>query len=96
MALYGVYGSHTLETCPVNSRKIAEVLVNFANTELTSVVGKYKISELIGQYHSALEHTFLWIVDAKDPHLLEQFCIDTGIASFNYLKFVPLLPSVRE
>jgi tetrahydromethanopterin S-methyltransferase subunit H len=91
MSLYGVYGSHTPETCPVNNRKNAEALVNFANTDLESVAGKYKINQLIGQYHSALEHTFLWVVDAEDPHLIEQFCIETGIASFNYLKIVPLI-----
>jgi tetrahydromethanopterin S-methyltransferase subunit H len=91
MSLYGVYGRHTPETCPVNNRKIAEALVNFANIDLASVVGKYKINQLVGQYHSALEHTFLWVVDAEDPHLIEQFCIDMGIASFNYIKIVPLL-----
>lgn len=91
MSLYGVYGSHTPEACPVNNRKNAEALVNFANTDLSSTAGKYKINQLVGQYHSALEHTFLWIVDAEDPHLIEQFCIDTGIASFNYLKIVPLI-----
>jgi len=91
MALYGVYGSHTPERCPVNNHEIAETLVNFANTDLAAIAGKYKINELVGQYHSALEHTFLWVVDAEDPHLLEQFCIDTGLASFNYLKFVPLI-----
>lgn len=91
MSLYGVYGSHTPETCPVNNRKIAEVLVAFANSDVASVAGKYKINKVIGQYHSALEHTFLWIVDAEDPHLIQQFCIDAGIASFNNLKIVPLI-----
>jgi len=91
MALYGVYGSHTPESCPVNNKKIAEVLVDFSNADLASVAGKYKINDVIGQFHSALEHTFLWVVDAEDPHLLEKFCIDTGLAKFNYLKFVPLI-----
>lgn len=91
MPLYGIYGSHTPGTCPVNNRKIAEALVNFANIDLASVAGKYKINQLVGQYHSALEHTFLWVVDAEDPHLIEQFSIDTGMASFNYVKIVPLI-----
>ena len=91
MALYGVYGSHTPETCPVNNRESAEKAVSFANSDLTAIAGTYKINELVAQYHSALEHTFLWVVDAEDPHLLESFCIDTGLASFNYLKFVPLI-----
>ena len=91
MSLYGVYGSHTPEACPVNNRKTAETLVEFANSDIASIAGKYKINRVLGQYHSALEHTFLWVVDAEDPHLIEQFCIDTGIASFNYLKIVPLI-----
>jgi hypothetical protein len=52
---------------------------------------KYKINAILGQYHSALEHTFLWVVDAEDPHLIEQFCIDAKIASFNAVKIVPLI-----
>ena len=91
MSLYGVYGSHTPEVCPVNNRIIAEMLIAFAKSDIASVLGKYKINAVIGQYHSALEHTFLWIVDAQDPHLIQQFCIDTGIASFNNLKIVPLI-----
>jgi hypothetical protein len=61
----------TPETCPVNNHKIAEALVNFANIDPASVAGKYKINQLVGQYHSVLEHTFLWVVDAEDPHLIE-------------------------
>lgn len=91
MPLYGVYGSHTPETCPANNRKIAEAVVEFARMDIASVGAKYNINQVVGQYHSALEHTFLWVVDAEDPHLIEEFCIDTGIASFNYLKIVPLV-----
>jgi len=91
MPLYGVYGSHTTETCPLNNRKTAETIVSFADSDIASIAQKYKINQVLGQYHSALEHTFLWIVDAEDPHLIERFCIDTGIASFNYVKIVPLI-----
>lgn len=52
---------------------------------------KYKINNIIGQYHSGLEHTFLWVVDAEDPHLLQQWAVDVGTASFNELKIVPLV-----
>ena len=50
---------------------------------------------MLGQYHSAFEHTFVWIVDADDPHLIEEFALDAGLASFNYLTLVPL-KSLRE
>ncbi len=59
MALYGVYGSHTPESCPVNNKKIAEVLADFSNADPASVAGGYKINQVLGQYHYALEHTFL-------------------------------------
>jgi len=51
------------------------------------VLPKYKI---IGRYHSGLKHTFLWIVDVEDPHLIEQFAVDSKTASFNEIKIVPL------
>ena len=91
MALYGIYGSHTTESCPLNNREVAERVVAVAESDVQSTASKYKISEIVGQYHSALEHTFLWIVEAEDPHLIEQFCVETGIASFNRIKIVPLI-----
>ena len=66
MALYGIYGSHTTESCPLNNREVAERVVAVAESDVQSTASKYKISEIVGQYHSALEHTFLWIVDAED------------------------------
>jgi hypothetical protein len=91
MALYGTYGSHTVEACPLNNRPIAEKVAALAVSDLAAAARKYKINKILGQYHSALEHTFLWVVEAEDPHLIEQFCIDTGVASFNAIKIVPLI-----
>ena len=91
MALYGVYGSHTPEACPVNNRETAESLVAFAKGDIAHIAEKHRINQVLGQYHSALEHTFIWIVDAEDAHNIQQFCIDTGLASFNNLKIVPLI-----
>ena len=90
MALYGVHGSHTVEACPVNNLENAKKLVAFAEGDPTPLLNKYKIHDVLGQYHSAFEHTFLWIIDADDPHLVEEFALETGLASFNYLKIVPL------
>ncbi len=91
MALYGIYGSHTVEACPLNNRQIAEKVAALAVSDIAAVAQKYRITQILGQYHSALEHTFLWVLDAADPHLIEQFCIDSGVASFNTIKIVPLL-----
>lgn len=91
MALYGIYGKHTTEACPWNNIETARKLKDMAKSDLASRAGEYKISKIWGQYHSALEHTFLWIVEGEDPHLIQQFSVDTGLASINELKIVPLI-----
>ncbi len=53
MALYGVYGSHTTEACPVNNKEIAQRLVQFSETDLEPIATKYKINQVVGQFHSA-------------------------------------------
>ena len=90
MALYGIYGRHEIETCPLNNVDSAKIVIQSVDTDLSNVLPKYKINKIIGQYHSGLEHTFLWIVDAEDPHLIEQFAVDSKTASFNEIKIVPL------
>ncbi len=47
--------------------------------------------KVVSQFHSGLEHTFLWVLDAKDGKTVENLMIQTGIAKFNALKIVPLL-----
>ena len=103
MALYGIYGSHTVEACPVNNLENAKRFISFAETDPTPLLAKYQINNVLGQYHSAFEHTFIWIVDADDPHLIEEFALEAGLASFNTLTIVPLktlsegvLPRVRK
>ena len=70
MSLYGVYGSHTVEACPVNNLENGKKLISFAESDPTPFLSKYRINNVLGQYHSAFEHTFLWIVEAEDPHLI--------------------------
>lgn len=90
MALFGIYASHTTEACPLNNINTARGLLQRSGADTESIAKKYKINNIVGQYHSALEHTFLWIIDAEDPHLIQQFCIEIKIASFNTIKIVPL------
>ena len=90
MALFGISGSHTTESCPLNNSNSAKRVLDAGNLDIEGLAQKYKINKIVGQFHSALEHTFLWVVDAEDPHLIEQFCIDGGIASFNAVKIIPL------
>lgn len=91
MALYGIYGRHEIETCPWNHKDNAKRVIDIASSDLSEMLPKYKINNIIGQYHSGLEHTFLWVLDAEDPHLLQQWAVDVGTASFNEVKIVPLV-----
>ena len=91
MSLYGIYGKHTVEACPSNNRKVAERIIAFAEKDLTPILEKYKITKIVSQYHSAFEHTFVWVVDAEDAHLVQEFVFETGLSSINELKIVPLI-----
>jgi len=90
MALYGIYGRHEIDQCPWNNKERAKEVVDIDNSDLSQMLPKYKINKIVGQYHSGLEHTFLWIFDAEDPHLIQQFAVDSGMARFNEVKIVPL------
>ncbi len=98
MALFGIYASHTTEMCPLNDIEIAKTFVDLIDKGIEEQAKNYKINSILGQYHSGLEHIFLWIVDAEEPHLIEQFCIEAKIASWNAIKIVPLRTTneVRE
>jgi len=91
MALYGIYGRHEIKDCPLNNSETRKMVAKIAKMDMSSVLPKYKINKVIGQYHSGLEHTFLWILDAEDPHLIQQFAIEGGMAGFNEVKIVPLM-----
>ena len=91
MALYGISGSHTTDACPLNNNDNAKRVLDSERLDMGRLAQKYRINKILGQYHSALEHTFLWVVDAEDPHLIQQFCIEGGIASFNAVKIIPMI-----
>ena len=91
MSLFGIYGKHTVEACPWNNIETAKMLLKLVQSDFELQAKEYKINKIVGQYHSALEHTFLWVVEAEDPHLIQEFCVTTGVASINELKIVPLI-----
>ena len=92
MALYGIYGKHATEACPWNNIETAKRRLRLVEErDLGALTAQFKMNAIVGQYHSALEHTFLWVVDAEDPHLIQEFCVATGLASINELKIVPLI-----
>ncbi len=88
--LWGIYGAHNLHDCPVNNRETAKEVIALSLMDLQPLMEKYGVTAFVDQYHSGLEHTFLWAVETKEPHNLEEFSIELGIASWNDLKFVPL------
>ena len=89
--LWGVYGAHNRHDCPVNNIETAKYVITVNAMDLRPLMEKYGVTAIVDQYHSGLEHTFLWAVETTEPHQLEGFFIELGVARFNDLKFVPLL-----
>ncbi|MFG0257639.1 MAG: hypothetical protein ACF8GE_07035 [Phycisphaerales bacterium JB043] len=90
MPLYGMYGHHTIDACPLHNKDAAKIVVSIAEDDLSSLLRECKINSIVGQYHSAFEHTFVWILDAEDAHLVQKFADESGIARHNTIKIVPL------
>ncbi len=88
MGLYGIYGSHTTESCPLNNQKTRKMIIE-GGPQIKQMAENAGV-KVIGQFHSGLEHTFLWIVDAKDAQTVEGLMVQTGAHSFNALTIVPL------
>ena len=88
MALYGIYGEHTQESCPLyNKESRQSVLTGSQNMEKNAQ--KYGV-KILHQFHSGLEHTFLWVVDADNAHLIQDLMARTA-GGFNTIKIVPLV-----
>ena len=88
MALYGIYGSHTTESCPLNNAQNRKYVVD-EGPKFVQIAEKANI-KIIGQYHSGLEHTFVWVLDAKDAQTVEEVMIQFCVSKFNALTIVPL------
>lgn len=87
--LWGIYGAHNRHDCPVNNRETAMDVITLSESDLGPLMEKYGVTAVVDQYHSGLEHTFLWVVETTEPHKLEEFSIELGVARWNDLKFVP-------
>ena len=88
MALYGIYGSHTTEACPLfneGNRKL--LLATAAGMEETASRFGVKV---VAAYHSGLEHTFLWIVESENAHAIQDLMVESKVAKWNAIKIVPL------
>lgn len=87
--LWGIYGAHSKHDCPVNNRETAMEVIALSQADLGPLMKKYGVTAVVDQYHSGLEHTFLWVVETTAPHDLEEFAIEMGVARWNDLTFVP-------
>jgi hypothetical protein len=93
MGLYGAYGTHTAESCPSNNSQNRKIVIDLSRTIDTKAMNNDVT--IVGQYHSALEHTFLWILEAKDGQTIQKFMIESGWAKFNEVKIVPVATFVN-
>jgi len=86
--MYGIYGEHTQESCPLYNEQIRRfLLADVPNQEKTAQ--KHGV-RFLQQYHSALEHTFLWVVEAENAQNIEELMAKTA-GRFNTVRIVPLI-----
>ena len=88
MALYGIYGSHTTEACPLFNGGNRKLLLETA-AGLEETAGRFGV-KVVAAYHSGLEHTFVWIVESQDAHAIQDLMVESKVAQWNALKIVPL------
>ncbi|HEX9319118.1 MAG TPA: hypothetical protein VF884_09300 [Nitrososphaeraceae archaeon] len=83
--LYGIYGEHTQEACPLyNEQNRRWLLSNLPNQEKNAQ--KYGV-KILQQHHSALEHTFLWVVESENAQVVEDL-MARSTGRFNTVRIV--------
>lgn len=87
--LFGVFAVHSPESCPLNNSKSKRIFMQIQNRMKVNAK-KHHISRIIAFYMSVLEHEWIIILDAKNAHDIERFCIDVGISSTSTVKIVPI------
>ena len=88
METYGIYGTHTTEACPMNNKENRKLLLHVASTFEQDANAKG--INVISMYHSGLEHTFEWIVEASSAYTIQELLVETKVAKFNATKIVPI------
>ena len=82
------YGTHTTEACPMNNKENRKLFLQVASTFEQDANSKG--INVISMYHSGLEHTFEWIVEASSAHSIQELLVETKVAKFNATKIVPI------
>jgi hypothetical protein len=88
MSLFGIFGIHSVESCPLNNAENRNLVIKMAE-ELDKIANRNN-THILHRYHSGLEHTFVWIVDAQSAHSIQNFMTESAWAKFNAIKIVPL------
>jgi len=68
------FGSHTKEACPLNNPVNRKLVIEIS--EKLPQLAQENHVELKEQFHSALEHNFVWIIDAENSHAVQKFLIE--------------------
>lgn len=89
MALFGIFATHSPESCPLNNKQNRETLIQI-DEKIKTITEKYHVRKIHGFYLSVLEHEWVIIVEADYPHEIETMCIEVGISAFSTVKIVPL------
>lgn len=87
--MFGAFVTHNPESCPLNNKSNKKIFIQFEH-KIKANMKKYKIKKILGFYMSALEHLWVIIFEAESAHDIENLCLETGIASFNTIKIVPM------
>ncbi len=87
--LFGIFAVHNPDLCPLNNIKSKKIFLELQN-KMKVNSRKFNILKIIAFYMSVLEHEWIIILDAKNAHDIEQFCIAVGISSTSTVKIVPI------
>jgi hypothetical protein len=80
MSLYGIFGIHSVESCPLNNAENRNLVIKMAE-ELDKVANRNN-THILHRYHSGL--------DAQSAHSIQSFMTESAWAKFNAIKIVPL------
>lgn len=87
--LFGVFATHNPESCPLNNKASRKIFLD-VEKKIKANQKKFNITKIIGFYMSVLEHQWVIMLDAKNAHDIEQFCITVGISTISTVKIVPM------
>jgi hypothetical protein len=73
LAHHGIVRCHTPEACPLNNPVNRKLVIEMS--EKLAELAQENHVELKEQFHFALEHNFVWIVDAENGHTVQKFLI---------------------